>query len=308
LLSGCASDSSSIEWEFAENLSNGRSEIHAAQLNGTIYVAGGIGKFRILKTCEAFQISSGTWKQCPDLPRPIHHIAMASNGQQVFAAGGYTSLSFEHLQTPELWSIYPDASSWESLAKLPNPIGQHVLVWADSQLFLIGGAMPAGDTGDVWRFDDEKQNWTKMASMPTPRNSMAAVVVDNEIWLLGGRSDKLGSKISVVEVYNPANNVWRTSANMPIGRGGHSAAYLNGQIHVFGGETFSPLKMLDRHDVFDIETNKWITGEPSPNPRHGTAAISSGDTIFLIGGGSRPGLHTIYSASSKVQVWRKPDF
>lgn len=306
-LSACAGSRTSPQWTDAASMSTGRSEIHSAALDGTLYVAGGIGKFRILKSCEAFSVSEGTWKTCPDLPRPLHHMAMASDGKHVFAAGGYVSLKFKHLQSPKLWSLRPNGAAWETVADLPGPIGEHVMVWAQDHLFLIGGTTPHGDTGNVWRYLPESQAWTKMEPMPTPRNSMAAVVFDGEIWLLGGRSDALGSKISKVEIYNPAKNEWRSGPDMPLGRGGHSATYLNRQIHVFGGETFDPVKMLDRHDVFDLETYRWAEAEPAPKPRHGTAAIKSGDAIFLIGGGARPGLQTIYSASSKVQVWRKYD-
>lgn len=305
LLFGCSNVPVSEHWSEGKNLSDGRSEISAAELDGVIYVAGGIGKFRMLKSCEAFTIKENAWRKCPDLPRKLHHVAMASDGTNLFAAGGYVTLRFKHLMDPKLWRLSADGKAWIEVTELPGPIGEHVMVSIDKHLFLIGGSTPEGDTGDVWRFDKESGEWDQMAAMPTPRNSMAAIVSDdNEIWLLGGRSSLLGSKIDRVEIYNPAEDEWRKGPDLPLGRGGHSAAYLNGQIHVFGGETFDPNKMVNRHDVYDLESGSWVTADPAPRPRHGMAAVTSGKAIYVLGGGSRPGFKTIYSASAKVQVWR----
>lgn len=303
ILASSANAAVANKWFEASSLKTGRSEVHAATLQDTIYIAGGIGKFRILKSCETYSHSNKKWASCPDLPRRVHHLAMASDGQKVYAAGGYVSLNFRHLKSPKLWSLDPGAQAWDVLAELPKPVGEHIIIWANQNLFLMGGNTLKGDTGETWRYELLTQKWTQMASMPTPRNSMSAIVVEGEIWVLGGRSDAGGSKIKTVEIFNPKNNEWRRGSDMPVGRGGHSAVYLDGKIHIFGGETFDPLQMLDRHDIYDIETDEWLTAAPSPKVRHGTAAVVLRDDIYLIGGAARPGLHTIYSASPVVQVW-----
>jgi len=40
-----------------------------------LYVAGGIGKFRMLKSCEAFSVAAQNWTKCPDLPSKLHQTA-----------------------------------------------------------------------------------------------------------------------------------------------------------------------------------------------------------------------------------------
>ena len=260
-----------------------------------------------MKSCEAYSVLKAQWRECPNLPRRLHHIAIAADDTQIYAAGGYVSLGFKHDPTPKLWSLKPGAQSWSEISDLPTPIGQHVMVLASGQLFLIGGETPSGDTGAVWSYSLASQKWTQKTSMPTPRNSMVAVLAEGDLWVLGGRSQELGPHIARVDIYNLERDEWRRGPDMPAGRGGHAAAFLGGNIHVFGGETFVPLKILDRHDVLKIDTHTWREVEPPPKPRHGGAAVVYKNSIYHLGGGARPATHTIYSASPTVQIWKTPN-
>ena len=44
-------------WETLSPMKTGRSEIAVAQLDGKAYVAGGIGFFKVLKSCEVFIVA-----------------------------------------------------------------------------------------------------------------------------------------------------------------------------------------------------------------------------------------------------------
>ena len=57
-LTSCANPPTYSDWSHAPTLSAGRSEIQATELGGMLYVAGGIGKFRMLKSCEAFSVAA----------------------------------------------------------------------------------------------------------------------------------------------------------------------------------------------------------------------------------------------------------
>ena len=83
-------------WETLSPMKTGRLEIAVAQLDGKVYVAGGIGFFKVLKSCAVFIVAENSWSKCPDLPWRLHHVALTSDGKHVYAAGGYTKLNFTH--------------------------------------------------------------------------------------------------------------------------------------------------------------------------------------------------------------------
>ncbi len=297
----------SAQWQSGAAMATPRSEIAAAELNGNLYVAGGIGFLRTLRSCELYTVVADLWQPCPDLPRALHHVDMAADGTKVYAAGGYTSLRFTHDPNPTLFSLAPESTSWDVVAPLPTPIGEHLLVYVNQQLLLIGGRTPDGDSNKVWAFNSQARSWTARAPMPTKRHSSAAVVVDNEVWVLGGRSSTLGSRIKRVEVYNVSRDIWRSELPMPTGRGGHAVAYTPGRIHVIGGEIFSPSSVLDRHDVYDIHAGAWESRNPPAAPRHGGTAVGIGTNIYRLGGGSRPGLQTVFSVTGTLDIWSEPE-
>ncbi len=289
-------------WRLGPSMKVSRSEIDAAKLGDAIYVAGGIGFFRVLRSCESFSISESEWRPCAPLPRALHHVAMASAHGKVFASGGYTSLGFSHDKEAKLWSLEPGDSTWSVAADLPEPIGEHALVEVGGELYMIGGRTPEGTSARVWQFDFTERTWTGRADMPTARHSTATLVIDDEIWVLGGRSEALGTSIDKVEVYTPQTDEWRTEAPMPQGRGGHAAAHSGGRVHVFGGETFDPDVVLDRHDIYDIKEATWRSGVVPPKPRHGSVSVNVEDEIYLVAGGARPTLQTIFSVTGTVQI------
>ena len=291
------------QWRQLSSMPVPRSEIYAAVLGDDIYVAGGIARFRTSRACAVLNVETEAWRRCPNLPRALHHVAMASHDGKIYASGGFSGLPFRFDPKAALWALSPGEKTWTPVAALPESRGEHVMASVNGRLFLFGGRTPEGDSDAVLEFDVAEKNWLPRAPMPVARRSMAAVILEDEVWLLGGRSAALGSQMASVDVYNPQTDEWRSAPAMPVGRGGHAAAVLDGRIHVFGGEVFNPTRLLDRHDVFDPATVEWTAADPSPKARHGAAAAEVGGEIYLIGGGARPAFQTIFSVSGTTQVW-----
>lgn len=296
-------------WSEAAPMSFPRSEIQAAYLDEKIYVAGGIGLYRTSEICEVFELATGEWQRCPDLPKNLHHTAMVADDDKVLAGGGYTSiifadqLSFSYDEEPKLWALTDGASAWEEFVDLPEPVAEHNLVFVAGTLYLIGGETPAGTSNKVWALDARTKKWIAKAPMPTPRYSAAAVALNGEIWVLGGRSDEGGLHLDDVEAYDPVTNTWRVAAAMPDGRAGHAAAVWQGKIHVFGGERLGPLELLERHQIFNTQSNTWGDGPLPPKARHGWAAVTTPTGVYVIGGGAQAGFDTLHSVTGTTQRW-----
>jgi len=301
-LSACQTAPVSDRWTKGEAMQFGRSEISATVLNDEIYVAGGIGLFRTLKACEIYNPSEDDWRSCPDLPEKRHHLGLASDGEHIFAAGGYRDVWFSHEENAGLWKLQSD--QWIRVSDLPHPIGEHAMFYHNGALHLLGGRSPEGDSNKFWRYDLKLGRWTRLPDMPTARHSMAIAIHQSKLWVTGGRSSDLGNEISQIEIYNFETDVWSEGPDLPVGRGGHVAAFLDGRLHVIGGERFEPSEIINRHDAFNLETDTWSEETCPLSPRHGAALVAYGSTLIKIGGGSSPGRATIYSASKTVQKFR----
>lgn len=285
-----------------DGMANARSEIHVAVLNDTIYVAGGIGLFRVLDSCETFHIPTKNWADCAPLPRPLHHVAMAADNKNIFASGGYIALPFEQDEEASLFALDPSKGGWKERAKLPHPVGQHAMVHNNGKLYLIGGQNGSEDLATFWSFDLSSGQWIELMPMPTARHSHAIALSDDKLYVSGGRSAALGSEIAVVEVYDFDSNSWKTLPEMPLGRGGHGSFVRAGKLHIFGGESLSQGKVLASHDILDLQSATWTTGPDMALPRHGFAVGDDGTgSVTVLGGGAHPGWQTIYSVTGTTQ-------
>lgn len=286
-----------------DGMAQARSEIHATTLDGKLYIAGGIGLFRVLDSCEVLDLTMDIWEGCGKLPRPLHHVAMASDATYVYASGGYISLPFNADPEPGLFRLNPESGEWMEISKLPHPIGQHAMTYFDGALYLIGGQDSGRDLDTVWRYDIGADRWDTMAPMPTARHSHAIARSGPKLYVTGGRSAELGTEIRLIEIFDLAENRWENGPDMPIGRGGHGAAVAAGRLHILGGESLTEGRLLPEHDILDLANGNWTAGPEMIQPRHGFAIGESAGQggLTIIGGGARVGIETIYSVTGTVQ-------
>ncbi len=292
----------SLGWN--DGMNEARSEIHATTLGGQLYVAGGIGLFRVLDSCETLDLKSGSWSSCGKLPRALHHVAMAADDKHVYASGGYVALPFEADQEAGLFRHDPATGTWTEISKLPHPIGQHAMTHFDGTLYLFGGQDDGKDLDTMWRYDIASDKWSAMQPMPTARHSHAIARSGPLLYITGGRSAANGTEMKQVDMYNLIKDRWESLPHMPIGRGGHGAFVDGNRLHIFGGESLSAGEVLADHHILNLETMQWSSGEPLDQPRHGFAVsdIEMPSGLTVVGGGARPGMETIYSVTGTAQT------
>lgn len=292
----------SMGWN--DGMREARSEVHATILDGKLYVAGGIGVFHVLDSCEALDLGTNSWSDCGTLPRALHHVAMAADDQYVYASGGYVALPFEADKDAGLFRFDPSAGTWTEISKLPHRIGQHAMTRFEGALYLVGGQDDGKDLDTIWRYDIATDSWAAKQPMPTARHSHAIARSGPLLYVTGGRSTAFGTEMTQIDVYHLTEDRWDSLPDMPVGRGGHGALAGNNKLHIFGGESLSAGKVLADHHILDLETLRWSDGKPLEQPRHGFAV---GDReaptgVTIVGGGARPGFQTIYSVTGTTQI------
>lgn len=289
----------------AGDMSEPRSEVHAAQLDGVLYVAGGIGFHRTLSSCAAFEVASKTFSDCPQLPRTLHHVGMAAGefeGEgQVFASGGYSSLPFNQDPDGALFAFSPsdETPQWRELSRLPEPLGQHAMFYREGTLWLIGGQSGDRTLGTIRTYDLASGEWGEVAPMPTPRHSHAFALSEDKLYVTGGRSDTLGPHATVVEAYDFASNSWASLPDAPFPLAGHGASVFEGRLHVFGGEDVTTSEVFTRHVSMDLAdpSSGWREETSMSAGRHGFATWRVGDTAWILGGGELAGWKTLGSVT-----------
>ena len=285
----------------AGDMSEPRSEVHAAELDGTIYVAGGIGFHRTLSSCVAFEVGTQTFSDCPELPRSLHHVGMAAGEGQVFASGGYSSLPFNQDPDGALFAFTPsdEEPEWRELSRLPEPLGQHAMFYREGKLWLIGGQSGERTLGTTRTYELATGEWGEVASMPTPRHSHAFALSQDKLYVTGGRSDTLGPHAVVIEVYDFASDSWESLPDAPFPLAGHGAAVFEGRLHIYGGEDVTTSEVFTRHVSMGLSDPAagWREEVPMSAGRHGFATWRMGDTAWILGGGELAGWKTLGSVT-----------
>lgn len=276
-----------------------RSEIHAAQLGDDIYVAGGIGFFRVLSSCALFDAAAREWSDCPDLPRGLHHVAMAGGDGRVFASGGYDALPFQIDQQGAIFSLTPGSDQWEVVSCLPHPLGQHTMTYAGGALWLLGGDDGDATLGLLRRYDPSSNTFELRADMQTARHSHAVASDDRRIIASGGRSPQLGMQSVVVELYDIEADSWTRLPDLPVALAGHGSVLVGEQLHVFGGEDLRNGTVMTGHWSLDLSSPDagWTERQPMSEGRHGFATAAVGNTAWILGGGKNYGWWTPLTVS-----------
>jgi N-acetylneuraminic acid mutarotase len=259
-----------------------RSELAAAEINGSIYVCCGFGGG---ERVDRFDTATRQWSRVADLPVAVHHPGVAALDGTLYVAGGYRT--DDQLATAGLWAYDPGQDTWNQRAELPAPKGAFGLVALDGALYAVGGAFGHRGgpvSGDTLRYDPLADSWSELRPMPTPREHLAVVATDGSIYTVGGRAngDVCDTFAAAVEAYDLAADVWTARAPLPVPRGGLSGTAAGESVVVLGGErgttTFADANR------YDPNTDFWTALPPMPTARHGLASAFVAGELYAITG------------------------
>jgi N-acetylneuraminic acid mutarotase len=186
------------QWEALADMPIGRSSHGMAELNGKLYVAGGmLPRAGDATELWAFDPESNTWDaSLAHLPTQRDHVIVTSYDGKLYVIGGRYSTN---LPTVEIYD--PVTDTWSQGPNMPTPRSGMAFAIIKDQLHTIAGE-------DIDRylvymkhevFDFSSETWTQLHDIPRPLNAPVAVAVDGYIYVMGGGS------ISG----NPYKDVWQ---------------------------------------------------------------------------------------------------
>jgi len=286
-------------WRAGPSLYEPRAGLAATVHGGRIYAAGGAGLVDPHDNFEEYDPSIGRWLDRAALPVGLERFAMASLGERIYVAGGFSA---ESGATPigQMWSFDPEANVWQGEPDMPWTKSAFSLLAVEGALYAVGGE---GGVPGMFVYDPETLEWS---AAPAPdrinRRGAAAVVVDGTIWLIGGVRD--GASTAEVDIYEVESETWREGPALPEPRAGHAAAVLNGQIHVFGGRSADMQRTVRDHFQIRPDAPSWDRGPALPSARTEAAAAALNGEVWLIGGGAGAGFFAPFTAVDTVDVIR----
>lgn len=279
------------EWVTLAPIPTATQEIGVAELDGLIYVLGGIlGTRTIGNNVQVYNPEDDSWRSVAPMPAALHHMGVAAANGKLYVVGGFLG-NFQPVNT--LYEYDPELDEWTQKANLPRFRGGLTAAAIDGLIYAIGGAR-GPSIGDLDVYDPETDRWTSLNTMPTPRDHHTSAVVDGKIYVAGGRN-QTSFILDTLEVYDPETDDWTLLAPMPTGRSGIAGAALNGCFYVFGGEgnrqnAQGIFPQVERYNPID---NSWTAITPMQTPRHGINAAVIGNRIHIPSGGPVQGFGVV---------------
>ncbi|WP_052195554.1 NPCBM/NEW2 domain-containing protein [Deinococcus radiopugnans] len=288
-------------------------EAQGRAVGGQLYVFGG---FDSLKSCcvptdraQRYDPATNVWTPLSPMPNGgATHAGMATDGQNIYYAGGYITNSSKNAQiygTKAAWRYNVALDTYTPLPDLPVDSAAGQLEYLAGKLHYFGGTNSArtSDLNTHYVLDLNKNGaaWVQVAPLLQARNHLGSAVLDGVIYAIGGQTghDEKLKTLNTVEAYDPATDRWEARADMPqaLSHTTNSTFVLNGRIVVAGGETAHD-QPTDAVTAYDPRSNTWTALTPLPQRRVSGVAAPLGDG-FVFTGGNLPG-----GGGTKADGWR----
>nr|WP_304608466.1 malectin domain-containing carbohydrate-binding protein [Pontibacter anaerobius] len=302
---------SSISWSTAASQPYTVSEAQGEAVGGKLYTFGGFDsqKTTFTPTSRAYVYDPvvNSWSAIASMPPMngtnyggVTHAGFATDGTDIYFAGGYTSNSTGSGQifgTKEAWKYIVKENRYERLPDLPVTISAGQLEYENGKLHHIAGTNSSRtmDLGDhyVLDLDNLAAGWKTLAALPAPRQHAGSAVYEGKIYYIGGQTGHDSELVASKEVhrYDPSSNTWTKMADLPVPSGttgrGHissSVIIVGSRILVLGGETVHSSGSTNMVSAYSPATNTWESLTPLPQNRYSGVAANLGGSLFYTGG------------------------
>ena len=256
-------------------------EVAVATIDGQIWMAGGLDAAGAATSAVfVFDPRTDTWSPMPELPEPIHHSALVSDGSGLWIVGGFDAAGQPTAAVRRL-----QGNNWRDDVALPSPRGAGAAAWDGTRIVYAGGVGPGGVVSDVLAL--EGGAWVRLGNMAEGREHLAATSDGaGGIYILGGRQGGLDGNRATAELVT--GREIRRLGELPTPRGGVAAFWWPplGACLV-GGESPGGANP----QVECIAADGALTALPNlGEARHGLGAAVVNGIVYVVSGGPQPGL------------------
>lgn len=277
-LAACGGDGAPDEetaaepWTLGRAMSQRRSYLAAAEVEGAIYVAGGmVGESgRPLATFQRFDPAANRWNGLPRLPEPLAAAAAAAIGTTIYVTGGQGERRESGRQ---VWAYEVEDPGWRAVAPLPAARFNHSAVALDGLLYVLGGFAFGEEHDEVFAYDPGADRWSLVTRLPRPNHAFGVVAFRGEIWAIGGLRGE--ETLREVWILDPRTVTWREGPALPRPMELLGAAVAGDEIHAV---------WEDVYQIYDAGTGRWRDGPRPLVTRHALEVFHVDGRIYTIGG------------------------
>ncbi|MBE9586187.1 DNRLRE domain-containing protein [Mucilaginibacter sp. JRF] len=309
-LKGADDNFTTMTWGTAKAQPTATHEIQGELVNGKLYIFGGFDvnkrpQWTPTKRAYVYDPVTDTWASIKSLPHEPFgsnfgggtHVATATDGTDVYLAGGYTSNANGTGQifgTKQVWKYSVAANNYTRMPDLPLELAAGQLRYLNGKIHYIGGAkLSRTDTKMHLALDlnNPDAGWVALASLNNAVNHPGGAVYNGKIYIMGGSHGQNEASVpqKTLQVYDGQTNTWTNLADMPVALDHilSTVVVYGNRIIVLGGQTAhnTPGKQVL---AYEPETNKWTVLSPMRAAKSaGVAAVINGN-IYYTGGNFSP--------------------
>ena len=165
-----------------------RSDLAAAALGGTVYVAGGFDGTALVPSILA-TTDGATFRSVGTLAVPVRYPAVAAAEGALWIIGGDLGTAESAGaggQTDAIQRFDPATGHTTVVGHLPEPLGHASALVVGGRLLVAGGVSAGVHSAQVWVVDTTTGAVRPAGTLPGARSDAAAVVVGATGYLLGG--------------------------------------------------------------------------------------------------------------------------
>jgi N-acetylneuraminic acid mutarotase len=293
-------------WQKGHNSLFPVQQLHAAVLDGLIYLAGGL-----TGTQAANQATSGVeyydpvfhvWSKGPPLPFTVHHAMLVAYQNKLYLIGGFRpqGQNLEAAATNQVWILNRTAGRWQPGPPLHHARAAGAAVVVHNEIVVFGGRTGGRFPAEVKPTEIYNgKSWRDATDIPFPGDHLGAVTDGTYAYAIGGRTLTPANNHNQVQRFDPATDQWTQLTTLPFANSDMGAAYVRGQLVTFGGE--NGLRVFNTALSYNLTTRKWSKLPPLVYARHGMGVAVVSNTIYAIDGAAQP-LHN--GSTSTVQLLR----
>jgi hypothetical protein len=175
----------------AASLATARSFHASAELDGLIYVFGGLTASGATALVEQYDPDTDTWTTVASMTTARERLAGAAVDGGVYAIGGAVQQTVEEYD--------PDTNSWSTVAPLTTARERLAGAVFGGRIYAIAGRSPnTNEIASVEEYNPNTNAWNAAPSLNTARVDSAAAGADSEIYVSGGK-DVNANRLSSVE-------------------------------------------------------------------------------------------------------------
>jgi uncharacterized repeat protein (TIGR01451 family) len=238
-------DACSKTWTTMAPLPQPRGYVQAAELNGKLYVVGGVdrvvsGTYQVHNETWVYDPIGNTWSQAANYPQALGGVALAVVNSRLYAFGGFDSHGPNGGDVANTYVYNPDNNTWLSRADIIS--GTRSLAGAarlNDKIYLVGGTSSTGTMAStaVNVYNPTTNSWSNAAPLNDGMHSPGVAVLPDANWLyvIGGGIQWY----SMVggQIYDPAANAWSYLNDIysDYARAGAGLVYVAGRLLLAGG-------------------------------------------------------------------------